>query len=223
MFSKTLLMCFVFFISFLANASITPTADILMSATIQEYNPNNGKLKNLNDCSGYFGTGSSCKITHEDDSSKIFATVMGKIDTETDGLESANNSTRGDWEDINDSGSGSWTYTGSSYPGVSFWASKGGNEGFILNWMVSQASIDNNYCDPTDAFTMSCLNVAVAVKMGDWATPTLQNLSHITFYGNKCEGNCEPTTTTSVPEPSTLAIFVLGMMGLASRRFKKQS
>lgn len=28
---------------------------------------------------------------------------------------------------------------------------------------------------------------------------------------------------TSVPEPSTLAIFALGMMGLASRRFKKQS
>jgi hypothetical protein len=30
-------------------------------------------------------------------------------------------------------------------------------------------------------------------------------------------------TETEVPEPSTLAIFALGMMGLASRRFKKQS
>ncbi len=29
--------------------------------------------------------------------------------------------------------------------------------------------------------------------------------------------------STSVPEPSTLAIFALGMIGLASRRFKKQS
>jgi hypothetical protein len=29
-------------------------------------------------------------------------------------------------------------------------------------------------------------------------------------------------TSTSVPEPSTLAIFALGMIGLASRRFKKQ-
>jgi hypothetical protein len=28
---------------------------------------------------------------------------------------------------------------------------------------------------------------------------------------------------TAVPEPSTLAIFALGIMGLASRRFKKQS
>jgi hypothetical protein len=32
-----------------------------------------------------------------------------------------------------------------------------------------------------------------------------------------------PIATTDVPEPSTLAIFALGMIGLASRRFKKQS
>ncbi|MDO6447576.1 PEP-CTERM sorting domain-containing protein, partial [Colwellia sp. 1_MG-2023] len=31
------------------------------------------------------------------------------------------------------------------------------------------------------------------------------------------------TKSTDVPEPSTLAIFALGMIGLASRRFKKQS
>lgn len=30
-------------------------------------------------------------------------------------------------------------------------------------------------------------------------------------------------STTDVPEPSTLAIFALGMIGIASRRFKKQS
>ena len=30
-------------------------------------------------------------------------------------------------------------------------------------------------------------------------------------------------TTSEVPEPSTIAIFALGMIGLASRRFKKQS
>jgi hypothetical protein len=29
------------------------------------------------------------------------------------------------------------------------------------------------------------------------------------------------TSITSVPEPSTLAIFALSIMGLASRRFKK--
>jgi len=31
------------------------------------------------------------------------------------------------------------------------------------------------------------------------------------------------SASTDVPEPSTLAIFALGLMGLASRRFKKQS
>ena len=31
------------------------------------------------------------------------------------------------------------------------------------------------------------------------------------------------TAVTTVPEPTTLAIFALGMIGLASRRFKKQS
>jgi hypothetical protein len=32
-----------------------------------------------------------------------------------------------------------------------------------------------------------------------------------------------PVLVSEVPEPSTLAIFALGLMGLASRRFKKQS
>ena len=31
------------------------------------------------------------------------------------------------------------------------------------------------------------------------------------------------TSPTSIPEPSTLAIFALGMMGLVTRRFKKKS
>ena len=35
--------------------------------------------------------------------------------------------------------------------------------------------------------------------------------------------NLRVVNSQSVPEPSTLAIFALGMIGLASRRFKKQS
>jgi len=35
--------------------------------------------------------------------------------------------------------------------------------------------------------------------------------------------NLTKVDLTKVPEPSTLAIFALGMMGIASRRFKKQS
>jgi len=37
------------------------------------------------------------------------------------------------------------------------------------------------------------------------------------------DGSIIGRTATDVPEPSTLAIFALGMIGLASRRFKKQS
>ena len=40
------------------------------------------------------------------------------------------------------------------------------------------------------------------------------------FEEDACTENCGKV---DVPEPSTLAIFALGMMGLASRRFKKQS
>jgi hypothetical protein len=40
-------------------------------------------------------------------------------------------------------------------------------------------------------------------------------------FDNLTFGSANPGT--EVPEPSTLAIFALGMIGLASRRFKKQS
>lgn len=51
------------------------------------------------------------------------------------------------------------------------------------------------------------------------------------IFNNKSEGELyslptlgyAPKQQTPVPEPSTLAIFALGMIGLASRRFKKQS
>lgn len=41
-------------------------------------------------------------------------------------------------------------------------------------------------------------------------------------FFNATLDNVSFTTATSVPEPTTLAIFALGIMGLASRRFKKQ-
>ena len=44
------------------------------------------------------------------------------------------------------------------------------------------------------------------------------NNSQLVRYTNDPIGS-----RTAVPEPSTLAIFALGLMGLASRRFKKQS
>jgi hypothetical protein len=48
--------------------------------------------------------------------------------------------------------------------------------------------------------------------------------SDLTPQHNQCS-NCVSfkKLVTSVPEPTTLAIFAFGMIGLASRRFKKQS
>jgi len=45
---------------------------------------------------------------------------------------------------------------------------------------------------------------------------TINSFYHTVMFDNFA------VTTTEVPEPSTLAIFALGVMGLASRRFKKQ-
>ena len=50
--------------------------------------------------------------------------------------------------------------------------------------------------------------------------PTSGNLTIARWDG---AGVTLSSTTTAVPEPSTLAIFALGLMGLASRRLKKQA
>jgi hypothetical protein len=42
-------------------------------------------------------------------------------------------------------------------------------------------------------------------------------------WDNRIKFEGVAATTAAVPEPSTLAIFAIGFMGLASRRFKKQS
>ena len=61
-------------------------------------------------------------------------------------------------------------------------------------------------------------------KVGDFGhtmiqtVNTLSNLRDGVYIPFQLNG-----TIASVPEPSTLAIFALGMMGLASRRLKKQS
>ena len=60
------------------------------------------------------------------------------------------------------------------------------------------------------------------------------NIGSYNIYSDQVDDNTElllenalawsaRSVTTDVPEPSTLAIFALGMMGLAARRFKKQA
>jgi hypothetical protein len=60
------------------------------------------------------------------------------------------------------------------------------------------------------------------VSTYDPSYPNVFSIAEITIDGT-IDGTIDRTFSTSVPEPSTLAIFALGLMGLASRRFMKKS
>lgn len=70
-------------------------------------------------------------------------------------------------------------------------------------------------------------NITVTTSFTDVSFTGWDNLASISISGPPnwmALDNIDVTVgTTTVPEPSTLAIFALGLMGLASRRFKKQS
>ena len=76
----------------------------------------------------------------------------------------------------------------------------GRDDQFLGSWLVARGVLLNN----------GLYNITETV--GDMVTAPAQPWTQISVTG-----------VTSVPEPSTLAIFALGLMGLASRRFKKQS
>lgn len=55
-----------------------------------------------------------------------------------------------------------------------------------------------------------------------------RDIYNVSFFGEQNNhlqtiNSVAPRAITEVPEPTTLAIFALGIMGLASRRFKKKS
>jgi hypothetical protein len=79
--------------------------------------------------------------------------------------------------------------------------------------------IDQSYISGTALFGQGTLtgwtfSELGLVNSGLWLTMKNGETVNVTLNG---------VDVSNVPEPSTLAIFALGMIGLASRRFKKQS
>jgi len=82
---------------------------------------------------------------------------------------------------------------------------------FTSSIAVSQANLSTIYTSP---ITFTGLNIS-GLRL---SSTIFQNQS----YHNVNSSMSYTLSGTAVPEPSTLAIFALGIIGLASRRFKKQ-
>ena len=80
-----------------------------------------------------------------------------------------------------------------------------------LNSFISIFLTSGDYVISADA---CCHSVSETINMSN-------THSHAGSYSINISGPVV-TNATNVPEPSTLVIFALGIMGLASRRFKKQ-
>ncbi len=173
---------------------------------------------NDNDCSEFFGTGiDDCQIVGDTTVSPVIANFAGDL-TFGEANSLFPSVTGNEWSfSTNGLGNstGDWIYTPTGAdPGIKFWAANAGND-FKLFWEVSDADADNvlvcgaqgNYDDT--GLIGACLDAALVVTTGSWTTPPggildlPMDMSHLTFYG----------TAPTVPEPSTLALLALGLLG----------
>jgi len=108
-----------------------------------------------------------------------------------------------------------------SYRDSDQWSVLGSNDGVnytaLYSYDVTGTSIWNDRHQVVKFSNDDDYNVNTSYSIFRYQSSSVVNngvqhqLGEIEFFGTK------------VPEPSTLAIFALGMIGLASRRFKKQS
>lgn len=172
-----------------------------------------------NDCSGYFGSGfGSCQIFADDNKDVLLSPVIAKYGFGDDAEEDEFNTDKFPSFDGNeisfDLNAQTWAYTpGENDPGIRYVAAKGSNA-FNLFWYVDDATV-GTACDGSSSFTFDCLNLALSVEEGSWTTPlnasgNQSGLSHLTFYDS------DPPVL--VPEPGTMGLIGLGLLGLALTR-----
>lgn len=188
---------------------------------------------------------SACRIFADDNGTKNYLSdVISKYDTGSSLVDSTFTSSgkysgaeyssivnKDNWEftdTVAGNSTGTWTYNNGihTYPDIRFWVAKSGN-GFRLFWLIednmNNVCIAGNESQSTDNLNLACMTSAISVTTGQWITPAGNNgnnksLSHITFFGGLCTGpECGAPVTTPVPEPTTLVIFGLGLLGLAAR------
>jgi hypothetical protein len=237
-FSKALLLGLSFFLSYAANAQLTQ-----VSVLIGEKECNGSGIFTTTTGKNGF---SDCQIIVQDSNSQnqYLHNIIIKYDGDLLHSETSKNypgvaddafkftNTKDSGKDKNVSGD--WEYNNGvpTYPDIRFWLAKSGSgnseSGFILFWMVSDNDIKNNTpcTEGQDISNLSfeCMSLAKSVTNGAWTTPNNKGLSHITYFGGLCsqddidnlKPNCTPTT--SVPEPTSIALFALALLGVAARR-----
>lgn len=166
-----------------------------------------------NDCAGYYSNPddfSSCIIYAEDlgQGDGDISSIIVKYDVE-EGWEISTN-----WPDFDETSidlmgtmqgdsSGSWSYGGDE---IRFWVIKS-STGFRVYYDTDDAA-----CSDANASTFNCMVNATMVNGGDWTTINQQGISHISFYNSE----------VIVPEPGTLALIGLGLLGMSMRRRAKK-
>jgi hypothetical protein len=89
---------------------------------------------------------------------------------------------------------------------------------YTLFWFTGQNSSSQSYWCLNGASTGSCDGNAAASSLGYKTNPQLDVLTGISTIATR--GNA---TISNIPEPSTFAVFILGVMGLITRKFFKNA
>lgn len=86
-----------------------------------------------------------------------------------------------------------------------------GSYGLAVNSFPNCAIDINNIC-----------SISVGHTLDHWSNVGWSSGSYLITLNSAASNSVTLNSVASVPEPSTIAIFALGIMGLALRRFKKQ-